>query len=70
MAKVTTKSGDTWDILAKRIYDNEMFMDILLKANFHLNNIVIFPAGVEIEAPEIDVTSPEYVSNLPPWKRG
>lgn len=69
MATVTTKQGDTWDILAKDAYGNELFMDILIKANISHRKTVIFPAGVVLEVPEIDTTSAEYDVNLPIWKR-
>lgn len=69
MATVTTKQGDTWDILAKDAYGDELFMDILIKANVSHRKTVIFPAGVVLEVPEIDTTSAEYEVNLPIWKR-
>lgn len=69
MATITTRQGDTWDILAKRAYGNELFMDVLIKANIFERKTVIFPAGVVLEVPEIDTTSMEYETNLPVWKR-
>jgi phage tail protein X len=69
MATITTRQGDTWDILAKRAYGNELFMDVLIKANINHRKTVIFPAGVVLELPEIDTTSTEYEANLPVWKR-
>ena len=67
---IVTRQGDTWDILAKKIYGNELFMEELIKANIHFRKTVIFSAGVVLNVPEIDTTSLEYESNLPPWKRG
>ena len=69
MATYTTTSGDTWDIIAKRVYDNELFMDILIDANTTYRKMVILPAGVVLQVPDIDTTSAEYEANLPPWKR-
>lgn len=67
---VTTHQGDTWDILAKKIYGNELFMDKLIEANGHFRNTVIFSSGVVLNVPEIDTVSSEFDANLPPWKRG
>ena len=69
MATIKTISGDTWDILAKKHYGDEKFMDVLIKANVAYRNVVIFPADVVLNAPDIDVASLEYNANLPPWKR-
>lgn len=69
MATYTTKQGDTWDIIAKQFYGNEMFMDVLVKANIKHRKTVIFSSGVVLNIPDIDTTSPEYEANLPVWKR-
>lgn len=68
MATIKTISGDTWDILSKRHYGDEMFMDVLIKANIDHRKTVIFPAGVTLNAPELDTAAIEE-SKLPPWKR-
>jgi len=69
MATYTTIQGDTWDIISKQVYGNELFMDVLIKANINHRKTVIFSAGVVLEVPEIDTTSTEYDVNLPVWKR-
>lgn len=63
----TTISGDTWDMVAYKIYGNEMYMDKLIKANLEYKNIYIFPAGIVLNLPEIDL---EVSESLPPWKQG
>lgn len=68
MAKITTISGDTWDILAKRQYGNENYMDVLINANLSHRKTVIFPAGIVLNAPDIDEEDLVY-DDLPPWKR-
>ena len=70
MKTTTTIQGDTWDILAKRLYGNELFMDVLVKANFKHRRIAIFSAGVVLQVPEVDTTALADDTNLPPWKRG
>ena len=62
-----TISGDTWDIVAYNVYGNEMYMDMLIKANIEHKDTYIFPAGVELTLPEIDL---EVSETLPPWKQG
>ena len=63
----TTVSGDTWDIVANKAYGNEMYMDTLIKANIEYKDTYIFPAGVVLTLPEIELTVSE---SLPPWKQG
>jgi phage tail protein X len=63
----TTISGDTWDIVAYKAYGNEMYMDTLIKANIEHKDTYIFPAGVLLTLPEIDL---EVSESLPPWKQG
>ncbi len=63
----TTISGDTWDIVAYKAYGNEMYMDMLIKANIEHKDTYIFPAGVVLTLPEIILGISE---TLPPWKQG
>lgn len=63
----TTVSRDTWDIVAYKAYGNEMYMDTLIKANIEYKDTYIFPAGVVLTLPEIELTVSE---SLPPWKQG
>lgn len=64
-----TQQGDTWDVISKRLFDGEHFMDELIKANIEHRKVVIFPYGVRLTVPEIDDTSKDSNANLPPWKR-
>lgn len=63
----TTISGDTWDTVAYKVWGNEMYMDILIKANLEHKDTFIFPAGVTLTLPEIQI---EVSESLPPWKQG
>lgn len=62
----TTIQGDTWDIIALKVYGDEKHMGQLLKANPKLISIIFFSSGVEVICPDIDT---EDIQNLPPWKR-
>ena len=69
MMTVTTKQGDTWDIVSKRVYGSEKYMHVLLNANIDHRKTVIFPAGVILDVPAVDTIAVES-EDLPPWKRG
>lgn len=62
----TTISGDTWDTVAYRVWGNEMYTDILIKANIEYKDIFVFPAGVVLTLPEIQLNASK---TLPPWKQ-
>ena len=55
-----------WDLIAKRLYNDEASLNVLLEANQRYADMVVFPAGVELDAPEY--TAP-VTSMLPPWRR-
>ena len=62
-----TMQGDTWDMVSYRVYGNEHFMDLLVKANSPYQDIVIFPANIVLAVPAVE---DPIVQSLPPWKRG
>ncbi len=69
MTTYITVQGDTWDLIALRMYPKigaEKLMDILLEANPDYMHTVIFPANVALNIPDVDVP---VISNLPAWKR-
>lgn len=62
----TTTQGDMWDLIAKRLYNDEASLNVLLEANQCYADMVVFPAGVELDAPEYTAL---VTSMLPPWRR-
>lgn len=62
----TTKLGDTWDLIAYRVYGSEKYMKELVEANIDLVSTVFFKSGVELICPDIPILND---SNAPPWKR-
>ena len=62
-----TVAGDTWDVIALKIYGDEKKAKELVEANLYYVSIVIFSAGIKLNIPEI--TEP-ISERLPPWKRG
>ena len=58
--------GDTWDMIAYKVYGEESAMVQLIEANNDLAHIAIFQAGVQVTCPTI---APEAAHILPPWRR-
>lgn len=66
MSKYTTEAGDMWDVIAKRVYDDEAGMNTLMEANTDYAEVVVFPAGVTLTVPDWEAPT---TSLLPPWRR-
>lgn len=65
-----TVNGDTWDLIAYKVYGNENYYHKLMRKNLNLIDISIFSSNIPIIIPEfLDVEEVEN-SKLPPWKRG
>jgi phage tail protein X len=67
--KYRTVQGDTWDIIALKMYPNlggEKLMHTLIEAIPEHRETVIFEANIVLEVPTVDIP---VVSSLPPWKR-
>ena len=64
-----TQSGDTWDLIAYRVYGSEGYYHDLIRSNLALIDIAVFDANVPIILPEIAEESNNDTSS-PPWKRG
>ena len=60
-----TKSGDTWDMIAKEVYGSEYHADVLMAAHAAHIETFIFQAGVELSTPALEE---ERNGLLPPWK--
>ena len=69
MAEYITRQGDTWDVISKRLYGDERFMDVLIRANINHRKTVVFSYGKRLVVPEINTQSAAYELNLPLWKR-
>lgn len=66
----TTKQGDTFDIIAKLQLGDEHYMSLLIEANYPYRDIVIFPAGITLNLPDIPQSVTQTLSeNLPPWRK-
>lgn len=66
MVEYTTRAGDQWDMVAKRVYGNELRADILMEANPQMLDIFQFDAGTVIRCPDIETQAGK---ELPPWRK-
>lgn len=66
MRKYVTSMGDTWDIIAYKMYGDERKMSALIEANPQHRETVFFSAGVALQVPDMVETTSIV---LPPWKR-
>jgi phage tail protein X len=65
MEQYTTVQGDTWDIIAKKVYGNEKYAGYLMENNRLLLEYMIFPGGITLDIPELtEETDPD----LPIWR--
>ena len=60
------KSGDTWDSISFKFYEDEFRIELLMNANKELMHIFVFGGGERVKIPEL----PEDVSSsLPDWRK-
>ncbi len=67
MADYTTKSGDTWDLIALAVYGDEIKTDWLMQANPDHLDVTKFDSGTVLRIPDLPT---EKSGTLPPWKSG
>lgn len=68
MATYNTLQGDTWDLIAWRIWGSSRYTYLLLAANLSHVETYVFSAGVTLEVPEVSAEE-AAASNVPPWRR-
>lgn len=63
----TTVQGDTFDIVAFKVFGNEKMIGVLLEANPSQKDVYSFDAGVKLFIPE----NATLINNdpVPPWQR-
>ena len=67
MAKVyKTKSGDTWDIVAKEVYGDELYTSFLMGNNQEYLDYFVFPEGVLVIIQDKPDNDDDF---LPDWRR-
>ena len=65
MGSYHTIQGDTWDVIAKRVYGAEKCADYLMAGNWALLDYLIFPSGVVVKV--TDLPKAEDLG-LPIWR--
>lgn len=60
-----TVSGDTFDVIAKKVYGDEYCADILMQANPEQVGTFRFDSRVVLKTPAL---TEEQSGSLPPWK--
>ena len=63
-----TISGDTWDIIALKVYGDEKYVGFLMENNTSQINTFIFSEGVALNTPILESTVEESL-NLPEWRK-
>lgn len=61
-----TKPGDTWDIIAHKMYGDAFLAPTIMAANHSVALESVLPAGLKLDIPVR--TDPVTGSDLPPWK--
>ena len=62
----TTKQGDTWDMIAFRVYGDMKYTGWLMQNNFPHLDIFVFDAGVVLQTPELPES--EQLAGAPVWR--
>lgn len=60
-----TIQGDTWDLIAYKLFGSEKCMKNLIEANWPLLDVLIFPSGIELTVPDLPE---EQDDDLPFWR--
>ncbi len=61
----TTIQGDTWDLIAYKLYGSEKYMKNFIEANWPLLEILVFSSGTIINVPDIPEDSDD---DAPFWR--
>lgn len=64
MADYTTIQGETWDLIAYKLWGSEYLLPLLLEANPVFRDIVIFSGAVNLTVPDIDTS---IYTERPDW---
>lgn len=64
MNSYTTSQGETWDLIAYKLWGSEYLLPLLLEANSNYRHTTIFSGGILLNVPLIDTT--EYTPR-PAW---
>lgn len=61
----TTIQGDTWDLIAYKLYGAEKYMKYLIEANWQMLDVLIFSSGTVLTVPGLREEADE---DAPFWR--
>ena len=64
MASYSTIQGETWDLIAYKLWGSEYLLPLLLEANPQHRGIIIFPGATILCVPDIDTS---IYTERPDW---
>lgn len=67
MRKYRTKSGDTWDMIAKEVYGDEIHLSFLMKNNDQLLDYFVFSSGIVLDIEDLPEDTSED-DDFPDWR--
>ncbi|TKH43467.1 phage tail protein [Paenibacillus terrae] len=67
MTTYTTIQGDTWDMIAYKVFGDETSMIQIMNLNLDYIDVSVFSAGTVLQMPDVTEVE-ETASDLPPWK--
>jgi len=56
MSSYTTIQGDTWDLIAYRLWGSEYLLPLLLEVNRKHRDVIIFEGGIVLNVPDVNTT--------------
>ncbi|WP_304086412.1 tail protein X [Maridesulfovibrio ferrireducens] len=65
MLSYTTIQGDTWDIIARKLWDRETMCSDLMNVNPDHAETIIFSSGIVLNVPEIETA---VTVTTAPWR--
>ncbi len=57
MSSYTTIQGDTWDLIAYRLWGSEYLLPLLLEENPKYRHVHVFDGGINLQVPDVDTTN-------------
>lgn len=64
--KYTTIQGDTWDLIAYKVYGAEKYMRYLIEANWEQIDVLRFSSGTALNVPDLPEETDE---DAPFWRQ-
>jgi len=63
----TTQDGDTFDLLALDMYNDERLAHYIIEFNPDYSDVIVFEGGVLLKLPVVEEA--ETAETIPPWRQ-